>query len=291
MFPLQKKSKSIYLLVTMAIAVFVIILAISTKYAYHSTIFLPLHYHETFYSKPISEPKFIITLMGAPGSGKSILARNCNKKLGFETLSLGNMFRQEAASQTKLGRKIRPYLKLGKLVPNNLTNKVVENWIKKAVNRNKSVIIDGYPRTEEQAKAFFEILNQNRFSSYQFIPVLIKTPQDRLFKRLSNRLICSNKTCQATFISDETPPKTKGLCDLCNSPLITRKDDLNSIIKDQRFKIYEKEGENILSIYEKNQQLELINHNKNALSSVDQKNFNHLQKILSKNIEAQARSY
>ncbi len=177
-------------------------------------------------------PNVIFSFFGPPGSGKGTLSERLNRELHFAVLSTGNLCRQHVASKSRVGLLLDGYLSQGKLIPDSLIIDMVKEWLVEKTARGLPIILDGFPRTSVQAEALLKILPEIA-SGYEFRVVFVELADFEIIKRLSNRLVCSNKACQSVFkISD-----CKQECTQCGSPLIKRDDDREDVIK-ERLRLY-----------------------------------------------------
>ena len=188
----------------------------------------------------------IITFLGPPGSGKGTVAQQAYAELGFQILSTGNVCRQHIAEQTEFGKKLEKYLSVGKLIPDKLVIQMVSEWLDGAILQQTGIVLDGFPRTKEQAKAFLSLLSAE-FSGYPFGVIEFSISDDEILQRLRNRIVCENKACQRVY-SDTLPPRKQGICDTCGAKLNKRFDDDISIVK-ERLKVYAAYKNEILHYY------------------------------------------
>ena len=192
-----------------------------------------------------------IIMLGAPGSGKGTIGAEICNEFGLKHIATGDIFRNEIKNQTELGKKANEYISKGKLVPDEITIGMVESNIKEL----DGVLLDGFPRTTEQAEALKDFVNENGKELKAIIN--LNVPDDDIVKRTSSRVICSNKECGASFNTVFMPPKVEGICDKCGSKLIKRNDDNPDTIRD-RLKIYHEQTEPLLEYYKKEGLLETI---------------------------------
>ena len=192
-----------------------------------------------------------IIMLGAPGSGKGTIGKEICKKYNLTHLSTGDIFRDEIKRNTDLGKKANEYISNGKLVPDEITISMVEDKLIKLGN----VLLDGFPRTINQAESLKNFLNKKQKSIIAVINLCI--PDEDIIKRTSSRVICSNKECGATFNTIFMPPKVEGICDVCGSKLIVRDDDKPETIK-ERLNVYYKNTEPLISFYKNEGILESI---------------------------------
>ena len=195
-----------------------------------------------------------IIMLGAPGTGKGTIGNELCKKYNLVHLATGDIFRDEIKRQTELGKKANEYMSKGELVPDEITIAMVEGKLDKMEN----VLLDGFPRTIPQAEALDKYLKENNKKITAVIN--LKVPDEDIIKRTSSRVICSNKECGASFNTIFMPPKVEGICDVCGSPLIKRKDDEPETIK-ERLNVYYKNTEPLIDYYTKEGVLESIDIN------------------------------
>ena len=226
--------------------------------------------------------KIVYSFFGAPGSGKGTLAEKCVKDLGYLSLSTGNLVRKHIAEKTALGLKIESIINSGNLVSDEIISEMVNEWLIESFKHNSNLILDGYPRTLGQAKSF-EIFRKSILNEvdFDFYLIFFDADKEEILKRLSNRLVCSNKQCQRVYSLLLEKPKVDRLCDNCHSELIKRKDDDASVIS-ERFKIFDQNKDQILNFYE-----ELEGGQKVIRLDIDKKSpneiFNEFVTIIEKN--------
>lgn len=164
------------------------------------------------------DKKFVISLIGAPASGKGYIASSLIKRLkeyyGFmdadiTSISVGAMIRQEIKEKTPLGVKLAANMKEGGLAPDSMVNEMLSDTLEKI--QSKVLILDGYPRTVGQVKEFDKLVVK-----YNSAVIFRDTPVDLILERVKNRRICE-KCGMAHEASD-------GVCS-CGGQLIKRKDD------------------------------------------------------------------
>jgi adenylate kinase len=186
-----------------------------------------------------------IVLLGAPGAGKGTQASVLNKRLNLAHIASGDLFRQALEKGTELGRLAKGYMENGKLVPNEITIKMVLERIT-APDCAGGIILDGFPRNVEQAKALDEALKLQKKAMDK--AVYIKVSEPELLKRLTGRWIC--RKCQAPYHEISSPPKVKGVCDKCSGELYQRADDNTETIK-KRLEVFFAETAPLVDYYAK----------------------------------------
>jgi adenylate kinase len=167
-----------------------------------------------------------IVLLGAPGAGKGTQAAVLSQKLKLAHIASGDLFRQALEKGTELGRQAKSYMEKGQLVPNEITIKMVLERIS-SPDCTGGIILDGFPRNVEQAKALDEALKLQKKSMDK--AVYIKVSEAELLSRLTGRWIC--RKCQTPYHEVTSPPKVKGVCDKCKGELYQRADDNTATIK------------------------------------------------------------
>lgn len=188
-----------------------------------------------------------ILFLGPQGSGKGTQSVLISNKLGIPIVAVGKLFREEIAKNTGLGKAMEEYILRGDRVPSLMVNQVMSERIGESDTAN-GMILDGYPRTVEQAKTLDKILGDlGRKTTYV---LYLKVSDDESLRRLAGRRVCSNTKCEANYHIESNPPKKeKGKCDICGSELIERQDDTPEAIR-HRLDLYHKDTEPLIEFYE-----------------------------------------
>jgi len=189
----------------------------------------------------------IIIMLGAPASGKGSVAEILSKEFKIPSISSGDIFRKHIQEKTELGLEAQKYMNEGKLVPDDITVSMIKERLKEK-DTKKGMILDGFPRTNAQAKALDKMLEEE--GKKIDIVVNLQTPEDEILERISNRRICSNTDCKAVYNLKLSPSKVEGICDKCGSKLYQRDDDKLESAKN-RLKVYHKETAPVAKYYEK----------------------------------------
>ena len=199
-----------------------------------------------------SKQQQIFIFLGAPGSGKGTLARMCVDTLHWKQLSTGDLCRKHIAEGTLLGAEIDFAIKSGTLVSDSVIIDMVGQWLEKEITLETSIILDGFPRTVPQAEGFVKLM-KNKLGNVRLRVIRFVIPDDVVIKRLSSRVVCSNRDCQRTFSSDPASsflPKKSGVCDVCGFLLKEREDDKAETIA-LRLDGYHHHVEHLMNFYTK----------------------------------------
>ena len=186
-----------------------------------------------------------IILMGPPGAGKGTQAANLVKRYGILHISTGDMFREAVKEETPLGKEAKSYMDAGKLVPDAVTIGIVRERLSKPDCR-KGFILDGFPRTVEQADALDEILADNGIKLTGVVNINVPTAD--LIERAVGRRIC--KDCGHSFHVKFKPSKVEGVCDDCGGTTYQRADDSEETMK-SRLSVYESSTRPLIEYYKK----------------------------------------
>ncbi len=184
-----------------------------------------------------------LIILGPPGSGKGTIAERLEKEFRWKHISAGELLREEVAKGTTIGRDIQKVLEKGRLVPNELVNDIV----RLEIQGRKHYILDGFPRSIEQAKHIQDIKID--------LALYVDVPEKEVIARLAGRRICARG--RHSYHLQYLPPKKPGICDYDPSRLIRRKDDRPATIK-KRFVVYRKETEPVIRYYRRKGVLQRI---------------------------------
>lgn len=184
-----------------------------------------------------------VVMLGPPGAGKGTQAKLLAKELDVPHVSSGDMFRDHLGRKTELGLLAKGYMDRGDLVPDDVTVSMVIERISRPDCRN-GVILDGFPRTLEQAEALEKRL-AGRQQAVTIVP-LIQVPDEEVTKRLTSRRVCRN--CGEVYNLISKPSNAEGLCDACGGELYQRDDD-NPEAAHNRLYTYYKETSPLIGYY------------------------------------------
>ena len=159
-------------------------------------------------------------LLGGPGSGKGTQAEELHAQFVLTHIATGDLFREHLKAETDLGKLARSYMDRGELVPDDVTEAMVEERLTRPDTR-AGFVLDGFPRTLPQAEALTDILAQ--LHRHLTNVLYINVADQEIASRLGGRRIC--RTCQAPYHLTFKPPTQVGICDLCGGELEQRADD------------------------------------------------------------------
>ena len=194
-----------------------------------------------------------IILIGPPGAGKGTQATRMIDRLKVPQISTGDMFRAAVKEGTPMGKKAKEYMDKGALVPDDVVIGVVKERFGKP-DCKKGFILDGFPRTLEQAKALDGLLKD--LGTKLDHVVVIEVPDDYLVKRLTGRRTC--RGCNYMHHIEFDPPKKAGVCDKCGGELYQRDDDQEATIR-QRLTTYHGQTSPLIEYYGKQDIVRKIN--------------------------------
>lgn len=184
-----------------------------------------------------------IIMLGAPGAGKGTQAKLIAEKYSLPHISTGDIFRANIKNQTELGMEAKKYMDEGKLVPDELTVKILLDRVANEDCKN-GYVLDGFPRTIPQAEVLTKALGEMN-DAIDFA-IDVDVPDENIVKRMSGRRACV--TCGATYHIVHVPPKKENICDKCGSELILRDDDKPETVLN-RLKVYHEQTQPLIDYY------------------------------------------
>jgi len=190
------------------------------------------------------EGGLVLLLFGPPGSGKGTQAGRISSWLGIPAISTGDMLREEIKAGTELGNAAKAIMASGGLVGDDLVNRMLSQRVSSADSAH-GFLLDGYPRTVEQAEFLDRLLAERKFQTP--IVLHLDVPMDALVGRLTSRRQCPQ--CKRIYNLLHQPPRVPGLCDDDKTPLITRKDDSEDVVT-ERIRTYDEVTRPVLAYYQ-----------------------------------------
>jgi adenylate kinase len=184
-----------------------------------------------------------IILLGPPGAGKGTQAKLISCEFGMIHLSTGDIFRRNISEKTPLGIEAETYIHSGRLVPDDLTVKLVKDRISQK-DCDDGYLLDGFPRTENQAEKLDSILREQ--GQNLDCVLLIEVPLNYIVERNTGRLVCPH--CDLSYHVKFNPPKEQAICDVCSGKLIQRKDDSEDTVK-ARLQVYQNQTQQLIQYY------------------------------------------
>lgn len=194
-----------------------------------------------------------IVLLGMPGSGKGTQALEIQKEHGIPEISTGDILRDHVRRGTDLGRTAEPLMKAGGLVPDAVLDSMVAERLEQP-DCAHGFILDGYPRTDEQAK-FLDALMRGRGRRAPRV-LMLHVPQERLVERLTQRRMCPQ--CGAIYNAHLRPPLVENRCDADGAELLHRADDWEDAVR-HRIEVFQQATASVIAHY----------HEIGALSVID----------------------
>ena len=194
-----------------------------------------------------------LILLGPPGAGKGTFAKIYARRLKLPHISTGDLLRSHIQQKTELGKKAAALVEKGQLVPDTLVIEIVRAGLRETDARS-GFILDGFPRTEAQAIALDEMLQQEHLRIDHVLN--FDSTDAKIIWRLSGRRTCSK--CGEIYHVTNIPPKVTGICDRCSGELVQRKDDNEETVR-KRLEVYRKETLPLIRYYEKKELLRHLN--------------------------------
>lgn len=180
-----------------------------------------------------------LIMFGPPGGGKGTYSSRISDEHEIPHVATGDIFRREVDKGSDLGKKVKEYLDRGDLVPDEVVIEVVEKRLSES-DCQDGFVLDGYPRTLNQAEALDEIVDID-------LVINLDVSEDVIINRLSNRRICSD--CGEIYNLESIPPEEEGVCDECGGELYQREDDKPEVIKN-RLEEYEERTRPLIGYYQ-----------------------------------------
>ncbi len=186
--------------------------------------------------------------LGPPGAGKGTMGDLLCERTGVIHISTGQLLREEMASDSELGRKVKGIIASGALVPDEIVTAMVSKRLPQDDVRQHGCLLDGYPRTTAQAESLNQIFAAN--ATELSAAVLVDADREILLNRLTSRRMCPNKACGAIYNLLGNKPTQEGRCDRCGAKLIQRSDDSEETAR-ERLRIYDQQTAPLIEFYQK----------------------------------------
>ncbi len=184
-----------------------------------------------------------LLVLGPPGAGKGTQCSRIAEEYDVEHITTGDALRERKTMETDYGTP-QEYMEAGELVPDPVVNEIV----RAALEAADGFVLDGYPRTIEQAEYLDSITDLDAI-------VHLSVPTDELIRRLTGRRVCPD--CGANYHVEFAPPETDGVCDECGGELVQRDDDTEDTVK-ERLAVYERETEPVIEYYDDHPGFEVV---------------------------------
>ncbi len=184
-----------------------------------------------------------VILMGPPGAGKGTQAKRIARKLNIPHISTGDMLREAVAAGTDLGLKVKEIMDKGFLVPDDLMMDLVRERLAREDTKN-GFILDGFPRTVEQAIALDKMLDELKKEIH--VALLVDSDEEEIVKRISSRRVCPE--CGKVYNLLTLRPEVEGYCDNDGSKLIQRDDDRPETVR-ARYRVYSDKTAPVIRYY------------------------------------------
>jgi adenylate kinase len=193
-----------------------------------------------------------IVMLGPPGAGKGTQAKRLAQELNLVHVSTGDLFRENLKNETELGKLAQQYMDQGELVPDDVTIRMVEERLSRSDCKDGAVL-DGFPRTPDQAKALNQLLE--KFDSSVNLVPYIKVPDEVLVERLSGRWMSPSGR---VYHEKHNPPAVKWIDDIDGSQLYQREDDKPETVR-HRIEVYNEQTAPLIEYYREKDILVEIN--------------------------------
>lgn len=188
-----------------------------------------------------------LILLGPPGSGKGTQAALLCHRLHLDHVGTGDIIRTAISNHTPLGERFRSYVDAGGLVPDELVNDLVADHFRSA-GAGDRFVMDGYPRTLDQAEAFDRLLVAIHRPLTRVL--LLDVNDEEIIHRVAGRWSCPKKGCKATYHTESNPPKVAEICDKCGTRLEQRPDDKPETVR-RRLVVYHRDTAELIPFYRK----------------------------------------
>ncbi|OGH99747.1 MAG: adenylate kinase [Candidatus Melainabacteria bacterium GWA2_34_9] len=195
-----------------------------------------------------------VIFLGAPGCGKGTQASQLAKLLNIPHIDTGSMLREEIALQSEEGKLAESFMNQGQLAPATLVVRIIKNRLLRD-DAQKGFILDGFPRSPEQAQMFEDIMSETGIVIQHVLN--IEVDENILIDRMAFRKSC---VCGEKYNTKFKAPKVEDVCDKCGAALTQRADD-NVETAAKRIETYKKETEPLINYYTEKNLVRNVNGN------------------------------
>ena len=200
----------------------------------------------------------ILILLGAPGAGKGTQAATMAATTGLAHIATGDLFRESIRNETELGKQAKVYVSRGELVPDELTVRMLLDRLERP-DCQKGCLLDGFPRTLDQAKALDAALKDRNQAVDKVL--YINVGEEEVVARLAGRWTC--RQCGAIYHEQHNPPRARGRCDKCGGELYQRDDDKPETVRN-RLAVYNQQTAPLIEYYAQAGKLSEVSGEKDA---------------------------
>ena len=200
-----------------------------------------------------------LIFLGAPASGKGTHTERIVKDLNLPHIVTGSMLRAAVAKGTEAGKRAGSFMEKGQLVPIDVVASIIKDRLHEDDCKN-GFILDGYPRSIEQAEILDEILEDiNKEQDVKLLVIDIDVDEKLLIERIVNRRSCPQ--CKKIYNLKFVAPKKEGICDVCGAELVQRSDDTEEVAS-KRLDTYKTQTAPLVDFYEKKGLLRVVDGNR-----------------------------
>ena len=196
-----------------------------------------------------------IILIAAPAAGKGTLSEMLVEKYGYAHISTGDLLRDASKEESELGNKISDMLQKGALVTDEIVFELLENRLRREDTKN-GYILDGFPRTLDQAKMYDEMIE--RLQKDLGVVIVLESDYETLKKRIVGRMLCESCGSVYNTLTGVNTPKEENKCDKCGGSLYKRSDDNEESFK-TRYETYLEKTKPLIEFYKKKGILHFVN--------------------------------
>jgi adenylate kinase len=182
-----------------------------------------------------------LVILGKQGAGKGTQCLRLARHYVVPHISTGDMFRAAVRAETEFGRRAKEFMDAGELIPDDVVIGVVRERLNQDDTSTRGFILDGFPRTVQQAEALTEALAPRGID----LALDLEVPTDVVLRRLASRRVC--QVCGMNY-STEKPPAYNWTCDNCGGEVVQREDDREEAIA-RRLRLYEEQTEPLIAFY------------------------------------------